>query len=143
MNAFPKLSRTSRIARTATRAFTLIELLVVIVILAILAAVVITRVSHRTEDARQTKAITDVASIDEVLEHYKLDVGNYPSSDQGLAALVTNVANSPKWNGPYIKNGLPKDAWGHDYMYKYPGEHNEYEVLSICREGKAGTHESV
>src|SRR2546421_5224645 len=75
------------------RAFTLIELLVVIVILAILAAVVIQRVTHRTEDARIAKAIADVKSLDDAMETYKLDTGSYPSSDQGLQALVSASAS--------------------------------------------------
>ena len=95
-----KLARRGRSRRAS--GFTLIELLVVIVILAILAAVVIQRVSHRTEDARSGKTISDVKTIDSALEMYKLDIGSYPTSDEGLGVLLATNGN-PKWNGPYLK----------------------------------------
>ncbi len=136
-----KLARRGRSRRAS--GFTLIELLVVIVILAILAAVVIQRVSHRTEDARQGKSISDVKTIDGALEMYKLDTGNYPSSEEGLAALITNGSNNPKWNGPYIKGGLPNDGWGHPYIYKCPGEHGEYDVVSAGPDGQPGTADDI
>lgn len=123
--------------RRSARGFTLIELLVVIVILAILAAVVIPRVIGRTEDARQAKAIADITTIDGVMDQYKLDTGNYPDQNEGLQALVTNVSNNPKWNGPYLKNGLPKDPWGKDYQYRVPGESGrEYDIFTTDPTGK-------
>ncbi len=140
------MKRSSRIGRAAARGFTLIELLVVIVILGILAAVVIPRVVQHTEDARMAKTVADVKSLDDGLEAYKLHTGNYPTSDQGLAALVTNVANDTKWNGPYIKNGLPHDGWGHDYIYKFPGEHHENgepDVFSPGPDGQPGTGDDI
>jgi general secretion pathway protein G len=130
--------QTLRISRRhAARGFTLIELLVVIIILAILAAVVIPRVIGRTEDARQAKAISDISTIDSTLDTYKLDTGNYPSADAGLQSLVTNAENSPKWNGPYLKNGLPLDPWGHPYQYKVPGNNGQdYTVFATSPDGK-------
>lgn len=127
------------------RGFTLIELLVVIVILAILAAVVIQRVTHRTEDARISKAIADVKALDDALETYKLDTGTYPTSDQGLQALVSSsaAANNTKWNGPYIKGSLPRDAWGNEYIYRIPGENGEYDILSPGPDAQAGTPDDV
>ena len=127
------------------RGFTLIELLVVIVILAILAAVVIQRVTHRTEDARISKAIADVKALDDAMETYTLDTGSYPSSDQGLQALVSSSAsgNNNKWNGPYIKGSLPRDAWGNEYIYRIPGENGEYDILSPGPDGQAGTPDDV
>lgn len=130
--------------RAGARGFTLIELLVVIIILAILAAVVIPNVINRTGDARLAKAASDVSTIDSQLDVYKLDNGEYPTSDQGLQALVTNVANSPKWGGPYLKSGLPNDPWGHPYLYKYPGEHGtEYDVFSAGPDGQPGTADDI
>ncbi len=124
--------------------FTLIELLVVIIILAILAAVVIPRVIGRTEDARIAKAVADISTIDGVLDQYKLDVGNYPSSDEGLQALVTNVGNNERWNGPYLKNGLPNDPWGNPYIYQYPGEHGlEYDVYSAGPDKQPGSQDDI
>ena len=130
--------------RRGAQAFTLIELLVVIIILAILAAVVIPKVIGRTEDARAAKALADVSTIDSTLDQYKLDVGAYPSGDQGLNALVTNVSNSPKWNGPYLKNGLPADPWGNPYRYKSPGEHSQdYDIYSVGPDGQENTQDDI
>jgi len=124
--------------------FTLIELLVVIIILAILAAVVIPRVIGRTEDARIAKATTDVSTIDTTLDQYKIDVGDYPSTDEGLQALVTNGGNSEKWNGPYLKNGLPLDPWGNPYGYRIPGENGlEYDVYSAGPDKQPGTQDDI
>jgi len=126
------------------RGFTLIELLVVIIILAILAAVVIPRVIGRTEDAKIAKATADISTIDSTLDNYKLDTGSYPSSDQGLQALMNNVENSPKWNGPYLKNGIPNDPWGHPYIYRYPGEHGtDYDLFSAGPDGQPGTSDDI
>lgn len=126
------------------RGFTLIELLVVIIILAILAAVIIPRVIGRTEDARIAKASSDVAAIDSMLDNYRLDVGNYPSADHGLQALVTNTENSPKWNGPYAKNGIPNDPWSHPYNYRIPPEHStDYDVFSSGPDGQPGTNDDI
>src|SRR5690242_18168964 len=107
----------NRTRRAAHRGFTLIELLVVIVILAVLAAVVVPNVISRGDDARQSKTISDIKTIDDALERYKLDTGNYPSGDLGLESLVNNTGQEAKWGGPYIKGGLPNDGWGHPYKY--------------------------
>jgi len=134
----------SRMSARREAAFTLIELLVVIIILAILAAVVIPRVIGRTEDARFAKATADISTIDGVLEHYKLDTGNYPSADEGLQALVTNVGNSERWNGPYIKNTVPMDPWGNPYGYRNPGENGlDYDIFSAGPDKQPGTQDDI
>lgn len=123
--------------------FTLIELLVVIIILAILAAVVVPRVIGRTEDARIAKATADISTIDSVLDQYKLDTGQYPSTDEGLQALMTNVGNNDRWNGPYLKS-LPSDPWGNPYIYRYPGENGlEYDVYSAGPDKQPGTQDDI
>ncbi len=128
----------------ASRGFTLIELLVVIIILAILAAVVIPRVIGRTDDAKIAKAASDIAAFNTAMELYKLDTGAYPNGDQGMTALDSNIESSPKWNGPYLKTGLPKDPWGQPYIYTYPGEHSvDYDVSSVGPDGKAGTEDDI
>ncbi len=130
--------------RARRAGFTLIELLVVIIILAILAAVVIPRVIGRTEDARIAKATADISALDSVLDHYKLDVGQYPSTDEGLQALVTNVANSDRWNGPYLKSGIPTDPWGNPYIYRIPGEQGlEYDLFSAGPDKQPGTQDDI
>lgn len=134
--------RRRRVVRTAT-GFTLIELLVVIIILAILAAVVIPRVIGRTEDARIAKATADISTIDSVLDQYKLDTGQYPTTDEGLQALMTNVGNNERWNGPYLKS-LPLDPWGNPYLYRYPGEQGlEYDVYSAGPDKQPGTQDDI
>jgi len=126
-----------------TAGFTLIELLVVIIILAILAAVVVPRVIGRTEDARIAKATADISTIDSVLDQYKLDTGQYPSTDEGLQALMTNVGNNDRWNGPYLKS-LPSDPWGNPYIYRYPGENGlEYDVYSAGPDKQPGTQDDI
>jgi general secretion pathway protein G len=138
------MSDTTKSRCAGVRGFTLIELLVVIIILAILAAVVIPRVIGRTEDAKIAKATADISTIDSTLDNYKLDTGSYPSSDQGLQALMNNVENSPKWNGPYLKNGIPNDPWGHPYIYRYPGEHGtDYDLFSAGPDGQPGTSDDI
>lgn len=124
--------------------FTLIELLVVIIIIAVLAALVIPRVIGRTEDAKQAAARNDISAIDTQLDTFKLDTGNYPTQEQGLNVLVSNGANIPKWNGPYLKNGLPNDPWGKPYMYKNPGEHGgEYDVFSAGPDGQPNSTDDI
>ena len=133
-----------RLARAHTAAFTLIELLVVIIILAILAAVVIPRVIGRTDDAKIAAAKANVSTFDGELEKYKLDTGSYPTSDQGLNALMTDLIQNGKWNGPYIKGSLPMDPWGHQYMYKSPGDNSpDYDVFSAGADGQPGTGDDI
>ena len=113
------------------RGFSLIEIMVVVVILGILAALVVPKIMSRPEQARTVKAKQDVLSIINALELYKLDNGFYPSTEQGLKALVTKPTTSPSpqnWNG-YLK-ALPKDPWGNSYLYLYPGQHGEVDVYS-------------
>ncbi|MGC8833058.1 MAG: type II secretion system major pseudopilin GspG, partial [Armatimonadota bacterium] len=119
-----------------------IELLVVMIILAILAAVVIPRVIGRTEDARRAKAKSDIAAFETALDAYKLDNGTYPTTEQGLQALVEPPTTDPvpkNWNGPYLKKGIPKDPWGNDYVYVSPGEHNtDFDIVSYGKDGQPG-----
>ena len=130
--------------RAGMRGFTLIELLVVIIILAILAAVVIPRVIGRTDDAKIAAATANVSTFDNEMEKYKLDTGNYPTSDQGLNALMTDMVQNGKWNGPYIKGSLPNDPWGHPYIYKAPGDHSpDYDIFSAGPDGQPGTADDI
>ncbi|HZP82263.1 MAG TPA: type II secretion system major pseudopilin GspG [Chthonomonadaceae bacterium] len=125
--------------------FTLIELIVVIIILAILAAVVIPNVVNRTDDARISSAITTINNFDTALDMYKADTGQYPSSDQGLNALITNPG-VPRWNGNYLKNqsAIPVDPWGHPYVYRQPGNDNRaYDIVSAGPDGQLGTQDDI
>jgi general secretion pathway protein G len=118
--------------------FTLVEVLVVVVILGVLAAVVVPRVMGRPDDARAVRAAQDVAAIVSALNMYRLDNYDYPSSEQGLMALVNKPLDAQGWRaGGYLAN-LPKDPWNHDYEYLNPGQHGEIDVWTLGADGKPG-----
>jgi len=123
-------------------AFTLIELLLVLVILAVLAAVVVPKFTNRSEQARQTAAKTDIKTIESAIETFEVENGRYPSSEEGLGALMTAPAGLQNWHGPYIKGngGLPKDPWGNSYIYRFPGTMNTsgFDLLSYGPDGREG-----
>jgi general secretion pathway protein G len=125
------------------RGFTLIELMVVIVILGILAGLIVPRIMGRPEEARRAKAAMQMESMETALKLYKLDSGTYPSTEQGLQALVEapSVGEPPRnWReGGYLEKGkIPKDPWGNDYVYMSPGAHGEYDLLSYGADGEPG-----
>lgn len=130
------------IRRRHQAGFTLIELLVVMIILAVLAAAVIPRVIHRTEDARRTRAMTDISTLTSALEAYKVDNGDYPTTEQGLMALWQPPTTDPvpkHWNGPYLKKPIITDPWGNPYVYTCPGEHDpDFDIVSYGKDGQPG-----
>ncbi len=119
------------------RGFTLVELLVVMVIIGLLAALVAPRLFPKLGKGKQAAAKAQIELIGQALDHYRLDTGHYPTTEQGLNALVTNPGVE-KWQGPYLKKGLPLDPWGKPYVYQYPGSHGEYDLYSYGRDGKPG-----
>ena len=123
--------------------FTLIELMVVIIILGVLAGLIIPRVMGRPDEARQAKAKIQMESMESALKLYKLDNGNYPTTEQGLKALVEPPAagNLPKnWRqGGYLEKGkVPKDPWGNDFVYVSPGSHGDFDLMCLGKDGEAG-----
>jgi general secretion pathway protein G len=123
--------------------FTLIELMVVIIILGVLAGLIIPRVMGRPDEARQAKAKIQIESIESALKLYKLDNGGYPTTEQGLKALVEAPAagNLPKnWRqGGYLEKGkVPKDPWGNDFVYVSPGSHGDFDLSCLGKDGEAG-----
>ena len=125
-------------ARNA-KGFTLIELMVVVVILGILAAVVVPRVMDRPTQARITAAKNDIRAIKSALDMYKLDNHRYPTTDQGLQALVekpTSEPEPPNWNG-YLDR-VPTDPWGNSYQYLNPGKHGKVDIMSLGADGRKG-----
>ena len=121
------------------RGFSLIEIMVVVVILGILASIVVPKIMSRPDEARIVKAKQDVLAIQNALDLYKLDNGTYPSTDQGLVALVEKPSSSPvpeNWQ-QYLKS-LPKDPWNRDYLYLNPGEHSDVDVFTLGADGQAG-----
>ena len=125
--------------RLAHAGFTLIELMVVLVIIGVLAALIVPNVLDRADDARVTAARTDVNNVMQALKLYKLDNQRYPSSEQGLAALIarpTAGPPAPNWK-PYLEK-LPNDPWGRPYQYLNPGVKGEIDVMSFGADGQAG-----
>lgn len=121
------------------RGFTLIEIMVVVVILGILAVLIVPRVVGRTDDARAVAAKQDVAAIMQALKLYRLDNGRYPSTEQGLPALVAKPQSAPApTNWKQYLDRIPKDPWGNVYLYLNPGVHGEIDVFSLGADGKPG-----
>ncbi|MDP2905904.1 MAG: type II secretion system major pseudopilin GspG [Candidatus Omnitrophota bacterium] len=129
-------------------AFTLIELMIVVIIIAALAAMVLPRLSGRSEEAKIAIAQADISSnIAMALKLYDLDNGNYPATEQGLAALLIKSSSSPvplNWKGPYLEK-KSIDPWKNPYQYKCPGEHNPstYDLYSLGKDGVEGTADDV
>ena len=118
--------------------FTLLELLVVVVIIGLLASYVGPRYFSQLGKSEMTTAKAQMQAFSRALDQYRLDVGHYPTIEQGLNALVTRPGNEPKWNGPYLQNVVPLDPWGKAYVYKVPGERNEYDIVSYGKDGAPG-----
>lgn len=118
--------------------FTLTELLVVLVIVGLLAALVGPLLYQRINPAKQSIARAQMEGFMTALDGYFLDVGQFPTSQQGLAVLRTKPDGAPKWNGPYLKKEIPVDPWGNPYVYRAPGRNGGYEMLSYGADGKEG-----
>lgn len=129
----------------AIRGFTLIEIMVVVVILGILAAIAVPRILDRPDVARVTKARQDIRTIESALKLYRLDNFRYPTTEQGLEALVEKPTIQPEpknWKpGGYLER-LPSDPWGEPYHYRNPGEHGEIDIYSYGRDGRPGGEET-
>jgi general secretion pathway protein G len=118
-------------ARQHEHGYTLVELLVVLAILGLLAAIATPQVIKYLNHARVSTAKTEVEAFSSALDLFKLDVGRYPTTQEGLAALVTAPPGVPTWNGPYIKkNSNLIDPWGHAFNYRDPGQHGEFDIYS-------------
>ena len=118
--------------------FTLLELLVVMVIIGLLVGYVAPMYFKQVGKSEVKVARAQMESFGKALDQYRLDTGHYPSTEQGLTALVTKPADEVRWDGPYLKKGLPVDPWGTAYQYKRPGAHGEYDILSFGKDGVAG-----
>lgn len=118
--------------------FTLLELLVVLVIIGLLAGYVGPKYFSQIgkSEVKATRAQLD--ALGKALDQFRLDNGHYPSTEQGLAALVERPANEAKWDGPYLSKAVPPDPWGNPYVFIMPGEHGEYDLLSYGKDGRPG-----
>jgi general secretion pathway protein G len=117
--------------------FTLIELLVVVIVLGLLVGLVGPRLFGRVGQTKQAAAKAQIELLGAGLDQYRLDVGAYPNTSQGLDAMQRNPG-VPNWNGPYLKKAVPKDPWGNPYKYRSPGQHGEYDLWSEGADGAPG-----
>jgi general secretion pathway protein G len=125
--------------RRADAGFTLIELLVVLVILGLLAAVAGPRVVGYLGGARSDTARIQLAALEQALDLYRLDVGRYPSTEEGLTVLVRQPSGTNGWNGPYIDGqAVPADPWGHPYVYRMPGSDGPYDLYTLGADNRPG-----
>ena len=133
------------VPRRAARGFTLIELLLVLVILGVLAAIVVPKFAGRTEQARNTAAVSQIATFSTALDAFEVDNGHYPQGKNGLNDLFVQPRDAQMWRGPYLKNEVPKDPWQHDYIYECPGKHNptSYDIMSMGPDGRVGGDDDV
>ena len=120
------------------KGFTLIEMLIVMVILGLLAALVGPRMFGKVGKSRQKAAKAQIALFETALDTYRLDTSKYPTTEQGLQALRNKPDGVERWDGPYLPKDVPLDPWGHAYEYRSPGEHGEYDIISLGADGTAG-----
>jgi len=119
--------------------FTLIELLIVMVIIGLLAAFIVPKLIGKVGKSKQTAAKAQIELISTAIDVYRLDTGKYPSQDTGLQSLNTKPGDVQNWDGPYMKkNKIPKDPWGAEYIYNYPGTHGDYDLVSYGADGSEG-----
>lgn len=125
--------------KNKNRGFTLLELLVVLVIIGLLAGIVGPRLFKNVSKSEITTAKAQIDSLGKALDQYRLDVGHYPASQEGLAALMQKPATEANWNGPYLKKAVPLDPWSQPYQYKFPGEKSpDYDLSSFGPDKAAG-----
>ena len=128
----------AREPRARARGFTLLELLVVMVIIGLLAGIVAPQYFAQIGKSNAKVARAQIESFGQALDQYRLDVGQYPTSEQGLLALRTAPQQVARWQGPYLKRDIPEDPWGRAYQYKRPGQHGEYDLMSLGADGQPG-----
>jgi general secretion pathway protein G len=125
--------------RAGQRGFTLLELLVVIVIIGLLAAYVGPRYFSQLGKSERQTAKAQIEGFGKALDTYRLDQGRYPTTEQGLAALVVRPSAEGRWNGPYLQKDVPLDPWGKPYIYRAPGQNgNDFDLFSTAKDGQVG-----
>jgi len=118
--------------------FTLLELLVVMVIIGLLAAYVGPRYFAQIGKSEVKTAKAQIVALEKALDQYRIDTGHFPTTEQGLAALMVRPPNEAKWDGPYLTKTVPDDPWGLPYQYKSPGDHGDIDIISYGKDGRPG-----
>ena len=124
--------------RSSKKGFTLVEILVVMVIIGLIASLVGPRLFPKLGKGKQSAAKAQIELLGQGLDQFRLDVGRYPTTQEGLNALMVNPGGIDQWEGPYLKKELPKDPWERPYLYQCPGTHGEYDLFSYGRDGALG-----
>ena len=120
------------------KGFTLIEILIVVIIVGLLASLVGPQLFKKVGTSKQKTAMAQITLIETALKIFRLDVGRYPTTEEGLKAFIVSPEGLKMWDGPYLEKNIPLDPWGNSYIYKSPGEKSEYEITSLGADGKAG-----
>lgn len=118
--------------------FTLIEIIIVVIIMSMIAALVVPKLFKKVEKSKQQITKTQIVMIENAIKMFKLDTGRYPSTEEGLNALLVKPNNVTNWDGPYLEKGIPKDPWGNAYTYVYPGKNYVFEIVSLGADAKIG-----
>jgi len=141
------ISKTRRNLETHQRGFTLVEMLLVLVILATLAAVVVPKFAGRSKQAKVTAAKSQISNLEIAIDSFEIDMGYFPKAGNDLRDLIEepNSNNVQDWQGPYLKKGIPRDPWGSEYVYNYPGKMNigSYDISSGGPDMKTGTEDDI
>ena len=136
---FTANEKRERRRKVGEEGFTLVEMLVVITIIGLIMGLIGPRVLNYLSESKVKAALIQMQSFSSALDLFFLDAGRYPSSSEGLAALMQRISGVGAWNGPYLRgNTLPNDPWNHPYMYRSPGQHGPYEIISYGADGQEG-----
>lgn len=132
------MSINQRRALHRQQGFTLLELLVVLVVLGLLAGLVAPKYFNQLGKSEAKVARAQIEGLSKALDLYRLEIGHYPSTEQGLVALTAAPTDETRWAGPYLQKAVPQDPWGRNYIYHSPGEHGDYDLLSMGKDGQQG-----